>query len=129
MTSDAKTNTPAIEPSAQESGEALSSGSAPATAQPELTVRPEVSEQCERLIQEFRLGRLDKVSAVLELTKVIPNTPDDREFFDRAFRSYCAMLDSFERFRDGARSQAAVPEVEGHAHQETSIHLENSEPT
>jgi hypothetical protein len=110
MTSDASTNTPNAPTVSQEN--------VPGAGQPAATVvgpsvQPDVVEKCEKIVQEYRLGNMDKTTAILELTRAIPNDPDNREPFDRAFRSFCSMLESFERFREGVRGQTAVPIMPG----------------
>jgi hypothetical protein len=106
MTRDANTNAPNAQAGAQEgirgTGEPVSEAAGP-------LIQPDVVERCEKVVQEYRLGNVDKTTAILELTRAIPNDADKRELFDRAFRSYCSMLDSFERFREGAREKAPVP--------------------
>jgi hypothetical protein len=80
MTSDGNTHPTDLHTSAQES-EARPARTTDRTNFIGPPLQPEIAEQCEKIVREFRL---DKVAAVIEL---IPNAPDEREHFDRAFRS------------------------------------------
>jgi hypothetical protein len=66
----------------------------------ESTLTSEVSQQCTKIIEDFRLGRKDKISAMLDIQASIPHESLIDASFRSALKSYYQVLESFENFRD-----------------------------
>jgi hypothetical protein len=65
----------------------------------------EVTKSCLEIVDKCRAGTLDEASAFLELAITIPNAGEHDAAYTSAFRTYCEIIESFNRFRDRARSQ------------------------
>lgn len=104
----------------EERQEGASSPQLAPTISPESTLTSEVSQQCTKIVEDFRLGRKDKISAILDIQASIPHESLTDASFRAALKSYYQMLESFENFRDRStqiqvRSDLGDPEVESHS--------------
>jgi hypothetical protein len=58
-----------------------------------------IQAKCQKIVDEFRAGSIEKHAAVLRLVTAIPNAAGGEQRFVAAFKSYCAALDSFQQLR------------------------------
>ena len=64
------------------------------------SLSPEVSKKCIDIAQQYQVGNIDKVEAMVQIQQAIPHTEVDQSRYVNAIRAYHQMLDSFERFCD-----------------------------
>ena len=69
----------------------------------------EIRAKCLAIVENYRKGETDKVSAILDLTSALPVNPGNDGPFREAFGAYSRMLNSFDSYRDGGRGRANAP--------------------
>jgi len=99
-----------------------SSSSPVAPISSESTLSSDVSQQCTKIVEDFRLRRKDKISALLDIQASIPHKSLTDASFRSALKLYYQMLESFENFRDRStqpqlRSDLGDSDVDSHPEQ------------
>jgi hypothetical protein len=85
---------------ARSDGQQEASSSFQNTTSSHSTLSSDVSQRCTKIVEEFRLGNKDKLSAILDVQASIPHQSLDDSTLRSAMRTYLNMLESFETYRD-----------------------------
>ena len=79
------------------------------TSQGDNAFSAEIRGRCLKIVEDYRKGEIDKVSAILNLTSALPVNQGNDVPFREAFGAYSRMLDSIDTYRDGGRGRANAP--------------------
>jgi hypothetical protein len=64
-------------------------------------LQKEVMDKCLNIVQQFRVNRISKPRASLQLQQVIPHENTKEDSFILAYGSYLKMLNNFKQYQSG----------------------------
>ncbi|KAF9499926.1 hypothetical protein BDN71DRAFT_1427890 [Pleurotus eryngii] len=80
-------------------------------SQDQSTLDITIAEKCLTIIQNFHGGQCDKVSALIQLQKIIPHESDESASYLVALQFYIKMLNSFEQLCNAGSTASGGPDV------------------